>query len=131
MRTGIDMMHIPYRGSAPAVADLVAGHVHVCFGPIAPSIEHIRPGALTALAVTTAQRTDALPNMPVLGDFLPGFEASASLGLGAPRKTPGPIVAALNKAVEVALADSKLKGRFIDLGMTVLPGSPTDFANLI
>ena len=131
MMTGVDMLHVPYRGSAPAVIDLVGGHAHLCFGPIAPSIEHIRAGSLRALAVTTARRADALPNIPALGDFLPGFEASASLGLGAPTNTPTEVIDILNKAINVALADENLEARFADLGMTVLPGSPGDFGNLI
>jgi tripartite-type tricarboxylate transporter receptor subunit TctC len=131
MMTGTDMLHVPYRGSAPAVTDLVGGHVQVYFGPIAPSIEHIRAGSLRALAVTTAARSPALPDTPTLGEFLPGYQVSAWQGLGAPAKTPPEIVDKLNRAVNAALADPALQARLADLGTSALPGSPADFRKLI
>jgi tripartite-type tricarboxylate transporter receptor subunit TctC len=131
MRTGIKMLHVPYRGSAPAVSDLLGGQVQVYFGPIAPSIEHIKAGKLRALAVTTAKRSQALPDVPAIGELLSGFDASSWQGLGAPRHTPVEVIDKLSKAVNAALTDADLKARFADLGLTVLPGSPVDFEKLI
>jgi tripartite-type tricarboxylate transporter receptor subunit TctC len=131
MMAGVDMFHVPYKGSGPAVTDLVGGQVQVYFGPIAPSIEYIKAGRLRALAVTTAQRSPALPDTPTLAEFLPGFEMSAWQGLSAPKQTPVEIVEKLNRAVNKALADTEVKARLAALGTTPLPGSPADFAKLI
>jgi len=131
MMTGVDMLHVPYRGSGPYLIDLVGGQVQVVFGPLAPSIGYIKSGALRALAVTTVTRSAALPDVPTLGDFLPSFALSGWQGLGAPKNTPPNIIEKLNKAVNVALADASMKARCDELGLTVLPGSPTDFGKLI
>ena len=131
MMTGIDMVHVPYRGAAPALTDLLGGQVQVMFGSVPASIEHIRAGKLRALAVTTATRSEALPDIPTVGDFVPGYEASAWYGIGAPRNTPAEIVDKLNKEINAGLADPKIKARLADLGGTVLAGSPADFGKLI
>jgi tripartite-type tricarboxylate transporter receptor subunit TctC len=130
MMTGVNMVHVPYRGSPPALTDLLGGQVHVYFGPIAGSIEYVRAGTLRALAVTTAKRSEALPDLPTVGEFVPGYEASAVWGVGAPRNTPAEIVDKLNKEINAGLADPKIKAR-LELGGTVLPGSPADFGKLI
>jgi tripartite-type tricarboxylate transporter receptor subunit TctC len=130
MMAGVNMVHVPYRGSPPALTDLLGGQVQVYFGPIAGSIEYIRAGTLRALAVTTAKRSEALPDLPTVGEFVPGYEASAVWGVGAPRNTPAEIVDKLNKEINAGLADPKIKAR-LELGGTVLPGSPTDFGKLI
>jgi tripartite-type tricarboxylate transporter receptor subunit TctC len=131
MMAGVNLVHVPYRGGAPAVADLLGGQVQVVFASPSISIEHIRAGKLRALAVTTATRSAALPDVPTVGDFLSGFEASVWLGIGAPKKTPAEIIEKLNREVNAALADSKMKARLADLGSTVLGGSPSDFGRLI
>jgi tripartite-type tricarboxylate transporter receptor subunit TctC len=131
LRTGVDMVHVPYRGGAPALTDLVAGQVHVYFGATSGTIEYIRTGKLRALAVTTVTRSEVLPDIPTLHDFLPGFEASGWLGIGAARSTPAGIVHRLNKEINVALADPKIKAQFAELGATALAGSPADFGELI
>jgi len=131
MLAGVDMLHVPYRGSAPAITDLLGGQVQVYFGPIAPSIDHIKAGKLRALAVTTATRSEALPDLPTIGDFLPGFAMSAWQGLAAPRNTPPDVIEKLNTAVNAALADPQLKTRMAQLGVTPLPGSSAAFAKLI
>jgi len=128
---GIEMTHVPYRGAAPAVTDLIAGQVQVAFDPMSSSIVHIKAGKLRALAVTTANRSDVLPDIPTVGDFLPGFEASGWFGIGAPKGTPAEIVAKLNREINAGLADTKIKARIADLGNTVLAGSPADFGKLI
>jgi tripartite-type tricarboxylate transporter receptor subunit TctC len=130
MMTGVNMVHVPYRGSPPALTDLLGGQVHVYFGPIAGSIEYIRAGTLRALAVTTAKRSEALPDLPTVGEFVPGYEASAVWGVGAPRNTPVEIVDKLNTEINAGLANPKIKAR-LELGGTVLAGSPTDFGKLI
>ena len=130
MMTGVNMVHVPYRGSPPALTDLLGGQVHVYFGPMAGSIEYVRAGTLRALAVTTAKRSEALPDLPTVGEFVPGYEASAVWGVGAPRNTPAEIVDKLNKEINAGLADPKIKAR-LELGGTVLPGSPADFGTLI
>jgi len=130
MMTGVTMVHVPYRGSPPALTDLLGGQVQVYFGPIAGSIEYVRAGTLRALAVTTAKRSEALPALPTVGEFVPGYEASAVWGLGAPRNTPAGIVDKLNKETNAGLADPKIKAQ-LELGGTVLAGSPTDFGKLI
>jgi tripartite-type tricarboxylate transporter receptor subunit TctC len=129
--TGVDMVHVPYRGDAPALTDLIGGQVQVMFGNMPSSIEHIRAGKLRPLAVTTAARSEALPDLPTVGDFVPGYEASTWQGLGAPGNTPAEIVDKLNKEINAALSDPKIKARLADLGGTVLGGSPADFARLI
>jgi tripartite-type tricarboxylate transporter receptor subunit TctC len=128
---GVNMLHIPYRGDAPAITDLIGGQVQVYFGGLAAAIEHIRAGRLRALAVTTATRLDVLPEVPTLSEFLPGYEASSWYGVGAPRNTSVEIIDKLNKEINVGLADPKLITRFADLGLKPLPGSPDDFAKLI
>jgi tripartite-type tricarboxylate transporter receptor subunit TctC len=129
--TGVSMVHVPYRGDAPAITDLIGGQVQVMFGSMPASIEHIRAGKLRALAVTTAMRSEALLDIPTVGDYVPGFEASGWWGVGVPKNTPAGIVEKLNKEINSALAEPKMKARFADLGGTVLPGSPADFGKLI
>jgi tripartite-type tricarboxylate transporter receptor subunit TctC len=131
MMTGVDIVHIPYRGLAPALTDLIGGQVQVMFGTMPPSIEYIRAGKLRALAVTTATRTAALPDIPTVGEFVPGYEASTWYGVGAPKDTPAEAIERLNTEINAALADPKMKARFADLGGTPLPGSPTDFGKFI
>jgi tripartite-type tricarboxylate transporter receptor subunit TctC len=129
--TGVDMIHVPYRGNAPALTDLIAGQVQVLFDSISTSIEHIRTGKLRALAVTTPTRSPALPDLPTVGDFVPGYEATAFFGMGAPRNTPAEIIDRLNAEINAALADPGMTARLADLGGTPLPGSPADFAKLL
>ena len=131
MMTGINMLHVPYRGAAPAITDLIGGRVQVMLATLPSSIEYIKAGNLRALAVTTAKRTPVLPDMPTVGDVLPGYEASAVYGVGTPRNTPAEIVDKLNKEINAGLADPRMKARLADLGGTVLPGSPADFGKLI
>src|SRR4029079_16678537 len=131
MIAGIEMVHVPYRGSAPAMTDLIAGQVQVMFDAMPSSIGHIRAGRLRPLAVTTATRSDVLPDIPTVGDFLPGFEASTWFGVGAPRNTPAEIVAKLNTEINASLADAKMKARIADVSGTVLAGSPADFEKLL
>jgi tripartite-type tricarboxylate transporter receptor subunit TctC len=131
MMAGINIGHVPYRGGGPALTDLLAGQVQVYFSPLPAAIEYIRAGKLRALAVTTAARSEALPDIPTVNDFVSGYEASAVLGLGAPRNTPAEIIEQLNKEINAALADPKMKSRLADLGGTVLPGSPVAFGKLI
>jgi len=128
---GIDMVHVPYRGAGPALTDVLAGQVQVSFPTMPASIEHIRTGKLRALAVTTAKRSDALPDIPTVGEFLPGYEASNWFGVGIPRNTPAEIIDKLNREINAGLADPKIKARLADLGGTPLVGSPADFARLI
>ncbi len=131
MMTGVDMIHVPYRGGGPALTDLLAGRVQVMFlGPVG-SIEYIRAGKLRALAVTTATRSDALPDIPTVGEFVPGYESSSWFGVGAPKNTPAEIVERLNKEINAALADPKMKARFADMGATVFASSPADFGGLM
>jgi tripartite-type tricarboxylate transporter receptor subunit TctC len=129
--TGVNMVHVPYRGQALALPDLLAGQVQVYFGPTPGLIEYIGAGKVRALAVTTATRSEALPDIPTVGDFLPGYEATAWYGIGAPRNTPPDIIEKLNKEINAALADPRLRARLADLGGTVLAGSPADFAKFI
>jgi tripartite-type tricarboxylate transporter receptor subunit TctC len=131
MMAGVDMIHVPYRGGAPAMTDLMAGHIEVVFNPLPESMEFIKAGNLRSLAVTSATRSEALPDTPTVGDFVPGFEASAIQGIGAPRNTPAGIVDKLNKEINAGLADAKLKARFADLGAAPFMGSPGDFGNFI
>ena len=131
MLTGINMVHVPYRGGAPALTDLIAGQVHVMFDNIPTSAEHIKAGRLRGLAVTSAARSQVLPDLPTVADFLPGYEASAWYGLAAPKGTPPEIVDRLNKAVNEILADPKAKARFTELGAILLPGSAAEFGKLV
>ena len=131
MGAGVDMVHVPYRGSAPALTDLLGGQVQVMFVTIAASMAYITAGKLRPLAVTTAARSEALPNIPTVGDSLPGYEATSVWGLGAPRNTPTGIVERLNNEINAALADPKMKARLADLGGTMIAGLPADFGKLI
>ena len=131
MMTGINMVHVPYRGAAPALVDLIAGQVQVQFASTPETIEYIRAGKLRALAVTTATRSDTLPEIPSVGEFVPGYETGAWWGVGVPKNTPAAIVGRLNNEINAALADPKMKVRLVDLGGTALAGSPADFGKLI
>jgi tripartite-type tricarboxylate transporter receptor subunit TctC len=131
MMTGIKMVHVPYRGAAPALVDLIAGQVQVQFASTPETIEYIRAGKLRALAVTTATRSDTLPEIPTVGEFVPGYETSAWWGVGVPKNTPAAIIGRLNNEINAALADPKMKARLVDLGGTALAGSPADFGKLI
>jgi tripartite-type tricarboxylate transporter receptor subunit TctC len=132
MMAGIDMVHVPYRGGeAPALTGLMGGQVQVMFANVPPAIGQIRAGKLRALAVSTATRSEALPDVPTVGEFLAGYEASAWYGICAPRGTPVDIIDKLNKEINAALADPNIKARFADLGATVLAGSPADFGKFI
>jgi tripartite-type tricarboxylate transporter receptor subunit TctC len=129
--TGVNLVHVPYRGAAPAVTDLIAGQVQVYFDPIPNSIGYIRAGKVRPLAITGATRSEALPDVPTVSEFVPGYEASFWFGVGAPKATPAEIVDKLNKEINASLADPKLQARLADLGATVLPGSPADFGKFI
>jgi len=129
--TGVDMVHVPYRGASPALVDLLSGQVQIYFGTVSSSIGYIRAGGLRALAVTTSKRSEALPELPTVAEFVPGYEASFWAGIGAPRNTPAEIIDKLNWEINAALADPKMKARLADLGGTGLPGSPADFGKLI
>jgi tripartite-type tricarboxylate transporter receptor subunit TctC len=131
MMTGADMLLVSYRGGGPALTDLIAGQVQVMFPTTAASIEYVRAGRLRVLAVTAATRSEALPDIPTVGEFVPGYEASYWIGIGAPKATPAEIVDKLNAEINAALADPKMKSRLADLGGTVLPGSPAAFGKLI
>ncbi|MFL6574583.1 MAG: Bug family tripartite tricarboxylate transporter substrate binding protein [Burkholderiales bacterium] len=128
--TGTDFLHVPYKGAPQAITDLLNGQVQVLFEPLPASIQHIKSGKLRALAVTTASRSEALPEVPAVAEFVPGYEASGWNGVCAPRNTPGEIVGRLNSAINAGLADPKLKARLADLGATPLAGSPADFGKL-
>jgi tripartite-type tricarboxylate transporter receptor subunit TctC len=131
MMTGINMVHVPYRGGAPALTDLIAGQMQVMFDNIPTCAEHVKFGKLRGLAVTSTTRSEVLPDLPVVADFLPGYEASAWYGIGAPKGTPPDIIERLNKAVNEILADSKAKTRFAELGAFLLPGTAADFGKLL
>jgi tripartite-type tricarboxylate transporter receptor subunit TctC len=131
MMSGINMLHVPYRGSAPMVTDLIGGQVQTAFDNLPASIEQIRAGKLRALAVTSETRSESLPDIPTVADVLPGFEASAWVAIGAPRNTPAQIVDKLNTEINAALADPKIKARAAELGATVSPGSPDHSSNMI
>ena len=131
MMAGVDMVHVPYRGGAPALTDLIGGQVQVMFATPIVSIEHIRAGKLRPLAVTSATRFGVLPDIPSVGEFLPGYEASVWVGLGAPKNTPTEIVDQLNKEINAGLADPKIKSGLADLGGGAFSSSPADFAKLI
>ncbi|MFZ0117645.1 MAG: tripartite tricarboxylate transporter substrate binding protein [Xanthobacteraceae bacterium] len=131
MMTGVDLLHVPYRGAAPALTDLISGQVQVMFDNMPSSIEHIRAGKLRALGVTTAKRSPALPDVPTVADTVPGYEASAWFGMGAPKGTPPEAVNKLNKAINAALADPNIQARLADLGGIVMAGTPADFGQVI
>jgi tripartite-type tricarboxylate transporter receptor subunit TctC len=131
LTAGVSMQHVPYRGSAPLVTDLLSGQVQSAFDNLPASIEHIRSGKLRALAVGTQTRSDQLPNVPTLGEFLPGFEASAFVAIGTPKNTPTEIIGRLNHEINAGLADPKIKARLAELGGTAFVGSPADFSKLI
>jgi tripartite-type tricarboxylate transporter receptor subunit TctC len=131
MMTGVDLGQVPYRGAALALTDLVAGQVQVYFSPLPAAIEYIRAGKLRALAVTTAARSEALPDIATVAEFVPGYEASNWADIGAPKATPADVVETLNREINAALADPRMKARLADLGGTVLPGSPSDFGKFL
>jgi tripartite-type tricarboxylate transporter receptor subunit TctC len=131
MMAGIKMTHVPYRGAGPAITDLLGGQVQVMFAAMPSAFEYVKAGRLRALAVTTATRSPALPDVPSVGEFVPGYEASSWYGIGAPRSTPAEIIDTLNKAMNAGLADPKLKSRLGDLGGTMLAGTPAEFGKLI
>jgi tripartite-type tricarboxylate transporter receptor subunit TctC len=131
LMTGVNMQHVPYRGSAPMLTDLIAGQVQVAFDNLQPSLPHIKAGKLRALAVTTATRSQTLPDVPTVGDTVSGYEASTWNGVCAPKSTPAEIVARLNKEINAGLADSNMKARLADMGAWPLPGSPAECGKLI
>ena len=131
MMTGADIGHVPYRGAGPALTDLLSGQVQVYFSPLPAAIEYIRAGKLRALAVTTVARSEALPDIATVAEFVAGYEASIWAGVGAPKATPGEIVETLNREINAGLAEPRMKGRLADLGGTVLPGSPSDFGKFL
>jgi len=131
MLAGVTMTHVPYRGQAPALADLIGGQVQVVFDPLLSSIPHIRAGRLRPLAVTTSTRSEVLPDVPTMGDFVPGYEASIWFGVGAPRDTPAEIIDRLNKEVNAGLADPKIKARLVDLGAAAVPMTPADYGKFV
>jgi tripartite-type tricarboxylate transporter receptor subunit TctC len=128
---GVDMVIVPYRGTGPMLIDLLSGQLQVTIADLPASVQHIRSGSLRALAVATAERLPALPGTPSIGEFVPGFEATAWQGIGAPRNTPADVIGKLNQAINAGLASPVVKARLADLGMTVLSGSPGDFGKLI
>ena len=131
MMTGVNMVHVPYRGGAPALTDMISGQVQVMFDNVPTSIEFIRAGKLRALAVTTATRSEVLPDLPTVADFVPGYEASAWYGVGVPKGTPDDIIDKLNKEINAILAEPKAKARLTDLGASLLAGSSADFGKLV
>ena len=131
MMAGVDMVHVPYRGNGPALTDLLAGQVQMSFASTPASIQYIRAGNLRALAVTAATRSEVLPDIPTVGEFVPSYEASTWYGVGAPKATPAEIVEKLNKEINASLADPKVQARLADLGGTLMVGSAADFGKLI
>ena len=131
MMAGVDLVHVPYRGGGPVMTDLLGGQVQVLFGSTSLTVEPIRAGKLRPLAMTTATRWEGLPDIPTVNDFVSGYEASAFVGIGGPRNTPAEIIDILNKEINAALADHKIKARLADLGGVALPGSPAEFGKLI
>jgi len=131
MMAGVDMVHVPYRGAAPALTDLLAGQVQIMFDNMTSSVEHVRAGKLRGLAVTTAARSEALPDLPIVGDFVPGYEASGIYGIGMPKDTPPDIVGKLNREINAAIADPRIGARLADLGGIVVTGTPADFGKIL
>jgi tripartite-type tricarboxylate transporter receptor subunit TctC len=131
MMAGVNLVHVPYKGGAPAVNDLLSGHLQVIFAPVSESIQQIKAGKLRALAVTTAARLDVFPDLPTVGDFVPGYEASGFGGIGVPRNTAPEIVDRLNREINAGLADSRIKARIVELGGTVLGGTPAQFGTIL
>jgi tripartite-type tricarboxylate transporter receptor subunit TctC len=131
MMAGVNLVHVPYRGGAPAVNDLISGQLQVIFAPVSEAIQQVKAGKLRALAVTTATRLDVLPDLPTVADFLPGYEASGFAGIGAPRNTPAEIIDRLNQEINAGLADARIRTRIVELGGTVVGGSPAEFATII
>jgi tripartite-type tricarboxylate transporter receptor subunit TctC len=128
---GVDLVHVPYRGEPVAIPDLINGRVHVMFGVLPSSLQYIKSGQLRALAVTTTKRLDVLPDVPAMDEFLPGYEASGWYGIAAPKATPPEIIEKLNREINAALADPKMKERLFDLGCLVFSGSPAEFGKFI
>jgi tripartite-type tricarboxylate transporter receptor subunit TctC len=131
MMAGVNMAHVPYRGGAPALTDLIGGQVQVTFADIASSIEQVKAGKLRALAVTTTVRSETLPDLPPIADYLPGYDASGWFGIAAPKNTPADLIERLNKEINAGLADPKIKARYAELGATVYAGSPAAFRRFI
>jgi tripartite-type tricarboxylate transporter receptor subunit TctC len=131
MMAGVNLVHVPYRGGAPATSDLVGGHLQAIFCPVSECIEHIKAGKLRPLAVTTAKRLDVFPDLPTIADFVPGYEASGFAGIGVPRNTPAEIIDLLNKELNAGLADARIRTRIVELGGTPLGGTPAEFAAII
>jgi tripartite-type tricarboxylate transporter receptor subunit TctC len=131
MMAGVDLLHVPYRSGPPALTDLIGGQVQVMFEPLASSIGFVRAGKLRALAVASAMRSELLPEVPTVGDFVPGYEATASFGLGAPRNTPGEIVGRLSKEVNIAVTDARIVARLADLAGSPMPMAPAEYGRLI
>ena len=131
MMTGVNLVHVPYKGGAPAVADLISGHVQVIFAPLSESIQQVKAGKLRALGVTTTARLDVLPDVPTVAEFVPGYEASGFAGIGVPKGTPVEIIALLNKELNAGLASDKVRTRIVELGGTVMGGTPAEFAKVL
>ncbi len=131
MLTGVEMQHVPYRGSVPALTDLIGGQVQVMFDNMATALEHVRSGRLRALGVTTATRAPALPDVPTIGEFVPGFDVSAQFGIGAPRNTPAPIIETLNREINAGLTDPAIKARLDQLNGAVTAGTAAEFGKLL
>jgi tripartite-type tricarboxylate transporter receptor subunit TctC len=131
MMAGVDMAHVPYRGGSPALTDLIGGQVQVTFADITSSIEYVKAGKLRALAVTTTARSEVLPELPPIADYLPGYDASGWFGVAAPKNTPADIIERLNKEIRAGLSDPKIKARYAELGATVFAGSPAEFGKFI
>jgi tripartite-type tricarboxylate transporter receptor subunit TctC len=131
MMTGTNMVHVPFRGASPAMTALLGDQVQVFFSPLSSAVEHVKAGKLRALAVTTAERSEALPDVPTMGEFVPGYEASNWYGIGAPRNTPAEVVGKLNREINAVLADQGMRARIADIGETVYGGSPADFAKTV
>ncbi len=129
--TGVELTHVPYRGSAPALTDMISGTVHVMFDNMPSSLPHIQAGKLRALSVTTAKRSDALPDIPTVGETVPGYEASAFFGMGVPKGTPAEIIDKLNKEINAALADATMQAKLAELGGMLIPGSPAEFGQVV
>jgi tripartite-type tricarboxylate transporter receptor subunit TctC len=128
---GVDMLHVPYRGSPPALTDLLGGQVQIMFSPLSSSMQYVKTGKLRALAVTSATRSDVLPDTPTVGEFVPGYVTTGWFGVCAPLKTPPEIIDRLNREINAGLADAKMKARFAELSATTFGGSPADFARHI